>query len=91
MTRQNASTFPNHKYDFGDRVFVPRIGRAGTIEGIWHRSNEDTWQYRLSDLPHLFDAWWLEEQLEPACPRCFAPWDEKTHCKCCGLSPDDLS
>jgi hypothetical protein len=84
---KRASTFPNHKYDFDESVYIPAIDAGGVVDGIWHCKEQKIWQY------HLFGqtCWWKEDQLEPACPRCFMPWDGMTPCKHCGLSPDELT
>ncbi|WP_416667914.1 hypothetical protein [Egbenema bharatensis] len=88
-TRKIASTFPNHPYDFGDRVYVLPIQRGGVVQGIL-RSDNGSWRYFISGLGSLFDVWWLEDQLEPACPRCLSPWDETHPCSNCGFTVDDL-
>lgn len=58
----NASTFPDHKYDFDDAVYLPSVNRNGIVKGIWHR--EQAWYYRLADE----DAWWHEQDLTHGCP-----------------------
>jgi hypothetical protein len=92
MNRQRASIFPGHKYDFGDSVFALSTGWGGRVDGIWHNSENQTWNYHLSNQPKLANHanhWWLEDELEPACPNCFAPWDEASLCDRCGQSPND--
>ena len=48
MSNPSASIFPNHKYDFGDSVFVPALQVTGTIEGIRHYPERNTWRYLLA-------------------------------------------
>ncbi|MBD2019232.1 hypothetical protein H6F43_03425 [Leptolyngbya sp. FACHB-36] len=82
------SSFPNHRYDFGDSVVAVPISEGGTVEAIWH--HDDHWRYHLRGLKQCSACWWCEDQLKPACPRCFAPWNSIAPCGSCGLSPDDL-
>lgn len=64
--------FPNHRFDFADRVFVQPLGFTGTVTGILHRDPD--WYY-LVELTELTPLWWSENQLA------FVPVD------CCGYLP----
>jgi hypothetical protein len=89
MNQSQSSAFPDHKFDFGDCVFLSAISEGGTIEGIWHC--DQIWHYRVYGLTKFSAAWWQEEKLEHACPDCISSWDQTADCSQCGFSPEDLT
>jgi len=78
---QPASTFPGHKFDFGDAVYIAATQTGGSVEGI-HKT-ENSWSYYISGHG---EQWWYEDQLERACSRCFGPWSNVGRCPHCGFS-----
>jgi hypothetical protein len=87
QTRTREFIYPNHQYDFCDPVFVVPILEGGKVEGIWQRA-DGIWYYRVQGLEQMPFAWWQENQLKPACPRCLCPWDGIVPCGCCGFSTE---
>jgi hypothetical protein len=87
MKTLSIPIFPQHKFDFGDSVFVPSIQHGGIIKGILHQDDQG-WQYCLSCAPSI---WWAEIDLQPACPTCRAQWNSSSVCKHCGYDLDSLS
>ena len=68
MNPLNASTFPNHKYDFGDRVRILSLAVQGTVEGIRYNRADNSWHYSLScccGAAQQASGWWPEDDLEP--------------------------
>jgi len=84
-----SAPFPNHKFDFGDCVYIPALDESGVVKGIWNREQE--WRYSISDESCLPAAWWDETELEPACPGCLKKWDQASDCLHCGFSPERLT
>jgi hypothetical protein len=85
MIRSPVSTFPQHKFDFDDPVFVSDIYSDGPVEGIRHQNG--TWHYLVRLATSA--TWWTEDQLQPACPHCFAPCQQEA-CAQCGFNLDEL-
>lgn len=82
MSLNFASTFPSHQFDFGDTVYALSLDRSGTINGIRY---DNGWQYSIEG----DSEWCAENQLEPACPRCFGAWTGSGQCPHCGFSYPD--
>lgn len=73
----------DHRFDFGDTVYVKPLHVPGTINSI--QDAQGSWRYCISGYP---DQWWNEDQIERACPQCLSSWAGLTPCSC-GFSYDD--
>jgi len=79
-----ASTFPDHIYDFGEHVYIEPICQGGMVDGIWQQSHGVV--YHVIGVFINNSEWWLESQLQVACPSCLKPWtrDSRNACVHCG-------
>ncbi|MGB3493891.1 MAG: hypothetical protein WBA57_14270 [Elainellaceae cyanobacterium] len=80
----NASTFSNHVYDFGQHIYVNPIRQGGVVDGIWQQACGIV--YHVTGLSQGNSEWWPESQLQAACPSCLNPWirDSRDACVHCG-------
>ncbi|HEY9660381.1 MAG TPA: hypothetical protein V6C65_18160 [Allocoleopsis sp.] len=74
----------NHRYDFGDSVFVMPLGKGGFVKGMCRSEDGKFWFYCLSCPLQTAAPWWREDQLQQACPRCLMPWEGIDPCSSCG-------
>lgn len=88
MIQESASTFPSHKYDFGDRVAVMPLQAVGTVEAIAYRRHDDSWHYRLVDLPQATEHWWTQDELQPDCSSHFERWNHLSRREGCSQPPN---
>lgn len=65
MTREAATPFPNHQFDFGDLIFVLPLQQTGTVEGILYHWESKAWSYRVVIWP-VNESWWQEKQVSDA-------------------------